>query len=81
MPTILRLDGFKFVIWPRDHPPPHVHVFKAGTEVIIELGIEGEWPSVRETRGMSTRDITSAFDMAILHNKLFMEKWANIHKI
>jgi Domain of unknown function (DUF4160) len=42
MPTIIREDGFRVVIYPNDHIPAHVHVLKGGGEVRIDLGsIEG----------------------------------------
>jgi hypothetical protein len=28
MPTVLRKDGFEFMIYTDDHEPAHVHVFK-----------------------------------------------------
>jgi Domain of unknown function (DUF4160) len=40
MPTGLRQDGFDVMIYTDDHPPAHVHVFKAGEEIIIDLGDE-----------------------------------------
>jgi hypothetical protein len=38
MATVLRQDGFEVAIYNRDHPPIHVHVFKAGAETVINLG-------------------------------------------
>lgn len=35
MPTVLRKDGFNFVIYPDDHEPMHMHVKQAGKEVVI----------------------------------------------
>ncbi|MBI4520710.1 MAG: DUF4160 domain-containing protein [Gemmatimonadetes bacterium] len=29
MPTVHRERGFRFQMYPNDHPPPHVHVMKA----------------------------------------------------
>ena len=37
MPTVLREDGFEVRIYTFDHPPPHVHVAKAGAIVRIDL--------------------------------------------
>jgi Domain of unknown function (DUF4160) len=53
MPTIIKQDGFRIVIWPNDHLPPHVHVFKSDAEVKIAL-IE---PSVFSVEGkISNKD-------------------------
>jgi hypothetical protein len=37
MPTVLRRDGFEFVVYFDDHSPPHVHVFKGEGETKIKL--------------------------------------------
>ena len=42
-----RQDGFKFIIYPNDHNPPHVHIIKAAAEAVIYLGSEDE-PQVLE---------------------------------
>lgn len=50
MPTVLRIDGLRFVIWPNDHAPAHVHVFSPEAEAKIELGDEGSHPRLVENR-------------------------------
>lgn len=37
MPTIIRERGFDVMIYPNDHSPAHVHVWKAGKEARIGL--------------------------------------------
>ena len=37
MPTLIREGGFEIRIYTLDHPPPHVHVAKAGAVMKIEL--------------------------------------------
>lgn len=37
MPTLIREAGFEVRIYTLDHPPPHVHVAKAGAIVKINL--------------------------------------------
>ena len=37
MPTVLRQDGFEFVIYTNDHEPMHVHAYKGDGEAKIEL--------------------------------------------
>jgi Domain of unknown function (DUF4160) len=51
MPTILREQGFRVVIYPNDHLPSHVHVFKGSGEVRIELGNEESDPSLMSITG------------------------------
>jgi hypothetical protein len=38
MPTVLRFDGLRVVIYPNDHRPAHVHVIGNGHEAVYELG-------------------------------------------
>ncbi len=37
MSTVLRDEGFEVRIYTLDHPPPHVHVAKAGAIVRVDL--------------------------------------------
>lgn len=60
MPTVLKVDGFKFVIFTDDHEPAHVHVFKAGVSTVLWLGSESAGPSLRENKGMAVRDARAA---------------------
>lgn len=37
MPTVVREGGFALRMYTRDHPPPHVHVARAGAILKIDL--------------------------------------------
>ncbi|MFZ9733303.1 MAG: DUF4160 domain-containing protein [Schleiferiaceae bacterium] len=37
MPNLLSLDGIQFIMYTRDHPPPHIHVFYSGLEYVVFL--------------------------------------------
>lgn len=43
MPTVLRVNGFRFMIYQMDdtamgeHGPAHVHAFKAGERIVINI--------------------------------------------
>ena len=54
MPTVLRVGGLRFVIWPNDHDPAHVHVFSAEAEAKIELGEPNGHPRLIENRSHET---------------------------
>ncbi|SRR5713101_5375823 len=57
MPTVLREEGFEVRIYTLDHPPPHVHVAKAGAIVRIDLATR----TVTEIVGtISDRDVRRA---------------------
>lgn len=78
MPTIVRQDGFRIVIFPNDHIPPHVHVFKGGAEVKIELGEE---PSLLSIEGkIGNKDLEKALNLVVEYQTELLEKWREIHE-
>lgn len=79
MPTVLRKDGFSFRVRTKDHPPPHVHVFHGGKEVVILLGDEIELPSIRDMRGMPVRQIRVALEMVAADQPFFREEWRKLY--
>ena len=75
MPTVLRQDGFEFVIYPNDHTPMHVHVFKSDGEVKINL-----LPvTVVESWNMKKSNARKAKRIAVEHQNFLIEKWREIH--
>ncbi len=79
MPAILRTSGFIFVIHPGDHEPPHVHIFKAGAELIINLGIHNDEPLIRDVYRMRNREIAIALAITRTNNDLFLAQWREIY--
>ena len=79
MPTVLRVHGLRFVIWPNDHAPPHVHVFSAGAEATIELGDQSGYPRVIENRRMSRTDLAKALNAVLEHRATLRRRWSEIH--
>ena len=47
MPTVLRFDGLRVVIYPDDHRPAHVHVIGAGGEAVFILNCPEGPPELR----------------------------------
>jgi len=80
MPAIYRAEGFRFVIWPDDHNPPHIHIFKAGAGLIIDLGSGNAEPSIRNVYRMTTRDIGIAFALTEGPNDMFLKRWKEIQQ-
>jgi Domain of unknown function (DUF4160) len=78
MPTILRSNGFLFVIYPNDHEPPHVHVVRSGAEMMINLGIEGGEPVIRDVYRMRNREIAIAMTVVRANNDLFLKRWKEL---
>jgi Domain of unknown function (DUF4160) len=81
MPTILREQGFRVVIYPNDHLPSHVHVFKGSGEVRIELGDEESDPRLMTITGqISDEDVAKALYLATENQAKLLAKWREIHE-
>ena len=81
MPTVLRKDGFEVRIRlpPREHPPPHVHVHKAGGMLIVNLP-DGDRPLVvREIDHMRDGDVTAAIHLVQAHAEHLIVMWRRYH--
>ena len=65
---VLRDEGFEVRVYTLDHPPPHVHVAKAGAIVRIDLATG----TVTEIVGIiSDRDVKRAERLVARHAKTF----------
>jgi hypothetical protein len=78
MPTVLRKDGFRIVIYPDDHLPSHVHVFSGESEVKINLGSEIDLAEIIEYRGKRNIAI-KALSLVIEHQRELLKAWRGIH--
>lgn len=81
MPTILRVAGFRVAIFlpPREHAPPHVHVWNAAGEAVIELASPRRPQVLRSVAGMRTPDVVRAFRIVEDHTELLLVKWREYH--
>lgn len=79
VPTVLRKDGFNFVIYTDDHAPRHTHIKKAGKEVVINLGDNNTKPAERENKGMNLKNRSKALQLAAEHQSYLIEKWRELH--
>lgn len=76
MPTIIREDGYEIRIYTLDHPPPHVHVAKAGAVLKIDLAT----CQVIEIVGtISDREAKRAEGLVTKHAPLLKKEWTKIH--
>ncbi len=71
MPTVLLIDGFAVSIRlpPREHGPPHVHVWKGGQHVVISLGDAHQGPALRDVPGMNKLDVARALRIVESHQE------------
>jgi hypothetical protein len=79
MPTIIRKDGFRVVIYPTDHLPPHVHVLKQDGEIRVELS-EIANPRILSIVGnMRDKDVIRALDIVKVNQVELLTVWREIH--
>ncbi|HYN09716.1 MAG TPA: DUF4160 domain-containing protein [Vicinamibacterales bacterium] len=76
MPTVLRQAGFEVRIYTLDHPPSHVHVWKAGAVVKIDLTT---FEAVEIVGAISDRDVKRAERLVIRNAVWLRGQWARIH--
>lgn len=67
------------MIWPNDHLAPHVHVFRAGSEAIIELGSDESLPFVKLNYGMNRRELSIALVVVASNKNEFLKHWEETH--
>jgi Domain of unknown function (DUF4160) len=81
MPTVVRVAGIRFVVWPNDHAPPHAHAFGSDWEVIVSLGdCESIKPWLRDVVGNPTpRDLRAVLLAADRHCMTLTKAWRKIH--
>ena len=80
----LTFDSIRFTVHSNDHEPRHVHGFLSETEIVIELGIDGD---VRlSTRKDAVRpanakraDVRKLLTKAAEHFDELIELWERVH--
>ena len=79
MPTVLRIDGLRVMIYPNDHRPAHVHVRGAGTEAIFILHCPNGPPTLRGSQGFSTADLNRVVVALARALAALCGEWEQIH--
>lgn len=79
MPTVLRLDGLRVVIYPNDHRPAHVHVKGAAGEAVFILHCPDGPPTLRESFGFNTRELSRIEDELAGALATLCAEWRTFH--
>ena len=81
MPTVLREAGFRvrILLPPREHGPAHVHVFKAGAVVVVDLPDEDQSLGIRKVRHMRDVDVVAAFRLVEANVEMLLGQWRKYH--
>ncbi|HWF02573.1 MAG TPA: DUF4160 domain-containing protein [Candidatus Angelobacter sp.] len=81
MPTVLRFDGLRVVIYPNDHRPAHVHVIGRGCEAVFNLNGPDGPVELRENYAFSRRETSQIAKELTKHLKALSHAWEEIHGI
>jgi hypothetical protein len=79
MPTVLRFDGLRVVIYPNDHRPAHVHVIGNGCETVFRLNCPNGPPQIRENFGFARTDVTHIEAKLTAGLGIACDEWERIH--
>ena len=79
MPTVLRLDALRVVIYPNDHRPAHVHVIGASCEAVFNLRCPDGPPALRENYGFSRQELTRIKTILAAALAVACNHWRSIH--
>jgi hypothetical protein len=79
VPTVLRQDGFRFVIYMDDHDPAHVHAWTAGVVAKIGIGDDETGPYPIEPGAMRTPDVRRAIRIVEEHQAMLLSEWRKYH--
>jgi Domain of unknown function (DUF4160) len=79
MPTVLRLDGLRVVIYPNDHRPAHVHVIGGSCEAVFDLHCPNGPVELRENYGCSRQHLRRVAEGLAKHLSKLCRSWEQIH--
>jgi Domain of unknown function (DUF4160) len=79
MPTVDRLKGLRFVIYPNDHRPGHVHVIGSGREAVFNLSHDPESVTLRENHGFSLAEVRDLATFIAMRHVHLLSQWERIH--
>ncbi len=80
MPTVLRFDGLRVVIYFNDHRPGHVHLIGADCEAVFELNCPEGPVALRESYGFTTRQQRRVAEQLTGSLSLLCDAWERIHE-
>jgi hypothetical protein len=79
VPTVLRIDGLRVMMFPNDHPPPHVHVFGNGGEAQFYLNCPLGPPTLRDRYRLSKSEVNRIGIALQPHIPQLCAIWEEIH--
>ena len=81
MPTALRFDGLRVVMYPNGHRPAHVHVIGSECEAVFQLNCPDGPVELREDYGAARRQLKSLQRELMKNLSQLCGAWEKIHGI
>lgn len=79
MPTLLRFDGMRVVLYPNDHRPAHVHVLGAGGEAVFALNCPDGPPTLRESYRLGRAEVGRIGAVLADNLAVLCAAWSRMH--
>jgi len=71
MPTILKIDGWRFFFFSDEHTPEHIHIEKADGYARIEI----KSLLVTDSYNLNSKELKKLLQLVKEHNKKLKEAW------
>ena len=81
VPTVLRFEELRVVIYPNDHRPAHVHVIGSDGEAVFSLGCPNGPVELRENYGFRSGRISRIEGALTEYLGNLCQAWEEIHGI
>ena len=78
MPTLFLVGGYRIVVYPNDHGPPHVHIVGSGHAKFL-LGNAPDDVSLVDNDGISPRDLRRLAEVLIDRHRECLAGWRKYH--
>lgn len=76
MPTVLRINGYRFFFFSDEHMPQHIHIEKADSYVRIVL----DTFEVTDSYMISNKEISKLINLVKENNELLKGAWSEYFK-
>lgn len=71
LPTVLKIDGYRFFFFSDEHLPTHIHVEKADAYARVEL----ETLKVTDSYNISSKELKKIVELVRQHNEGLQKAW------
>ncbi|MEA1916111.1 MAG: DUF4160 domain-containing protein [Campylobacterota bacterium] len=76
MPTVLKVDGWRFFFFSDEHNPTHIHIEKADAYARIEL----ESLEVTDSYNLKSKELKKLVALVRVYNKELIKAWNEYFK-